>query len=1488
MGKNWIAQKAIDFLNKELKTQFAFDKIDINYFGDVKIYNLSAKDYKGHPFIKIKTLRADSDWLAIVKNSRSIAFKALEVNNLDMQVITYKGDSIANFVRFVELFDNGKPRDPNKPPFELRSGIKVLNSKVSIINQNSAGDAGKWLDAKDVNLHINHLLVKGPDVSAQMEKMSFITERWGKKHHLQNFSTNFSLTKQALQLDDLTIDTDNTLLKGKLKFNLNNGKWTDFGDKVKWEMDLAKESQVSGHDISYFVTNWDNHKALKLSGAMEGVLNDFRLKNFVLGADDVSISTPNIKIANILNRSFLVESEKISTDFSYKSLKSALPSFISKKMGNVADDFGRLKYNGSVAVNPLRVFAKGNLITGVGQADIYNFSLTDFSNKSPKFETITEVKNLNIAAITKTKQVGLVSGKFDLKGESFDLNTMKLHTQSNIHSIELLDKKLHNLVLNGYLANKKYDGLLKINDQPAKADINGVIDFSSPQLVADVKANIDHLNINYFTGKNGKQIVSGQIDGKATMKDINDLHLDANLQNLRFTSENQEFFIPMTELKTFVNNGVRTIYVDAPNAIEGTISGKYNLSDFSGIIQNSLNKILVGMPPRQYYKGQFFDINFDIEQAFVNYFEPNIRIPNGLLVEGSYNGNTNDFILNANSDYIKYMMAKKEEISDEEIALAKANPDYKLPEARIIKDSITVNSIALKINTSTPDEQIWANIGRLQYQNNVLRDVNLLGKNENDTALHLIANVKHGSPEDEEDNKMRDYAVHLKQSVDKFNDLVFQFEPTQVKFNNFAWRVDTSPELNHSITYRKKSGEIVANHLRFFSDKSEIFLNGNFKSAKDFNADIEAKNVEISKLLALQGSKNLDIQGTANGIIKINMTKERFEPIIDLKVDDILMNNKEMGDLVINAKNNEKHNIYDINATINSSDIFGHNNLDISGTINNNTQTPTADLTADLKDFDLAFAQEFVKSVFGNFRGKANGELKINGKVTDLNYGGDISISNFGLKLLFTGVDYTFDDASITLMKGTALINPVNVKDSRKNSKGNISGAIYFETLSNMGIQLFVNADNLLLLDTQQKDFDLFWGRVYGQGDLYVSGPVSSLDISTPNSMRVMNGSTFTFNSNFTTNVDEFKMLRFLKEDKKKGTISAETKKASGANMNIDFSVDIDKGSLVNVLVGDDMGDISVRGNAEKLRFRMFRSGNIMMNGNYFVDSGTYVSKAILEKTFQIARGSNLRWDGNAMSPQLDITANYTRNISNVGQYLNIGSIPPVNVVLGVNITETLTKPKVDLSISAPDVSSQIQETLATKLSNEDEKIIQFGSVLMLNSFNVMNTSDGFGVDATSALESTGYNMLFKQLGAVINTLSREFQIDLDYIKNNENSNYGDRANASVTLAVSPRIKIKTGLGVPISSRSSTSTTVVNSDYLSGEGIIEYDWSKKNDGSRLFRAYSKPSNIGLVAGTSGAANQTYGAGVVYSKSFNSLFKRKKKLIKDSIKYDSVK
>lgn len=1498
--KQWAANQALKILNQDFKAKMTTESVYVDYFGDVTIKGLKIQDEKGLDFIKVRQFRANSDWFALLTNmgkNNALSFNSLQLTNADIKVVTYKGDSISNFIKYVGNFDTGKPSDPTKPPFQLNSRVELVDSKVSIINQNKVGDEGRWLLATGVNLLAPKVKVNGPNVSAQINNMSFTTQRWGKKHFIDTFSTELALTEQYLSLKDLTFNTSHSLLQGDLKLLLNNGSFAEFTDKVRWEMELKRGSELSGYDLSYFMVDWDNYDPIKISGKVTGPLNNLLLDQVVLGNHEVSIATSTMKMQNLLKGGgMLIESNDLRTDFTYTGLKRMLPTFIASKLKNFADDFGRLRYNGAVRVREDQIFIpRGNLITGVGQARIQNLFLEDYSTQLPRYRGYVELANLNVQAITKMPQVGLLSGKINFDGESFDVNRMKIRTRANISSIELLDKSLRNLYLDGQLDRKTYKGLVSIDDAQAKAKVNGLIDFRTSRISADVLADVQHLNLNYFTGGKGDQRISGLFDVDLSMTSLDDLTLDAKTSSLRFSTNGKSYSIPEAEAKAYFTEGNRVVEVSAPGAVRGRIAGKYNLSDLAGMIENGLGRILVGPEPRKLYRGQSFNMEFEAQQGLVNYFMPNLHLPSGATASGSYQGNTNDLVLNVEASSLKYLMTSEKEIEQLDQVLTRATgAEESTSPLTIKKDSIMADNLVVRINTANQDEQLFVKVDRTAYKNHILKDFTFTGRNENNQILHLSTNFLYGTPLEEMDEELKAYAVNINQSTNPSGDYIFRFEPTEIKVGEVIWNVDTSPELGHYIAYRKGSGKIDVENLRIYSEDSSLLIeNAQINSGRDFKISGQVNNFQLAKLFEMQPAGNtLKIQGLANGQFDIVMNQSNLEPILDLRVTDLFMEEKNMGEIHLSAKASSTPNVFDIDAKVTSAGILGRNNLHVSGTVNNNTTTPTLDVKMDMNDFDLAFVQQFVQGVFGNLRGKANGVLAITGPINNIDYSGDVALKDFGLKLNFIGVDYSFEDTVIPLSRGQAILNEIRLKDGRQNSSGTISGVIQFETLASMAVNLIMRADNLLVLNTQQKDFDLFWGRVYGQGNIYVSGPVSGLSIATDlnEPFRALTNSVFTFNAGSTSGVDEFKMLRFLKEDSS-GEIVLEEKARRGVNMKLDFNLAIDAGTTVNVDLPEDVGNISVRGTANPLRFTMFPNGNITMNGAYMVESGTFVSQAILERTFQIVRGSSIQWDGDAMTPALDIQANYSRAVTNTGQYLGVSALPPVNVVLSVGLTGTLNSPEVELGVTAPDLSSQLKETLASKMVNEDEKVIQFGSVLVMNSFNVQNS--GFALDVGSTLESSGYNMLFKQLGSVFNTISNEVQVDLNYLKGDQGSNSGDRANASVSFALSPRVSVKTGLGVPLSSGSEATEY----NYLSGEGIIEYDWSKKNDGTRLFRAYSKPSNIGLVAGNTGGTgeNQTYGVGVVYSKSFNTIFKRKKKnktaqeeeQKTDSIKIDSA-
>jgi hypothetical protein len=168
-------------------------------------------------------------------------------------------------------------------------------------------------------------------------------------------------------------------------------------------MNLKRGSAISGYDISYFATQWDNFSAIDLSGKMYGSLNNFRIEDFVLKGKDVNINTPNTRFKDLLKGNFNIVTNKISADITYPALRAMVPKFVSTKMKNFADPFGRIRYIGAIDVTPKRVIAKGNAITSIGRANA-DIVLSDIDQHEPRYKGILDIKDFNVLPLPKIMQ----------------------------------------------------------------------------------------------------------------------------------------------------------------------------------------------------------------------------------------------------------------------------------------------------------------------------------------------------------------------------------------------------------------------------------------------------------------------------------------------------------------------------------------------------------------------------------------------------------------------------------------------------------------------------------------------------------------------------------------------------------------------------------------------------------------------------------------------------------------------------------------------------------------------------------------------------------------------------------------------------------------------------------------------------------------------------------------------------------------------------
>jgi len=148
--KDKLAKEAIGFLNKEFKTTFSAENVEINFLGDVVINGISAKDHHDFEFLKAKKLTAHSDWFAIAFNSRDLKFQKISLEEPDLKVIITSATIDAE--RFSQHFNNAPVIEVSGRTYPVEVLYRPLNQQDEDEAEIELADA--IVDAVDELAHL--------------------------------------------------------------------------------------------------------------------------------------------------------------------------------------------------------------------------------------------------------------------------------------------------------------------------------------------------------------------------------------------------------------------------------------------------------------------------------------------------------------------------------------------------------------------------------------------------------------------------------------------------------------------------------------------------------------------------------------------------------------------------------------------------------------------------------------------------------------------------------------------------------------------------------------------------------------------------------------------------------------------------------------------------------------------------------------------------------------------------------------------------------------------------------------------------------------------------------------------------------------------------------------------------------------------------------------------------------------------------------------
>jgi hypothetical protein len=1444
-----IAKQALSYLNKEFKTNISAQRIEVDYFGNLTLHEVIIKDHHQNDLLTVKELKGYLNTISLVENLLikhvdDIKIDQLRLLNPIIKVITYKNEERDNFSIFIDNFNSDKPSQ--KKDFKLKGRVDIINGQFSIVNQNLPPEDQVWLDTSELNLKASKVDIFNSDVKVKVEQFNFKAKRNKENYIVHHFSSHIHYSETELSFKDLIFESDTSLLLGSLFFNYTkeNGM-SNFVDQVIWTMDVNKGSKVSGKDIRYFVKSWNTNSIFSISSKVNGTLNNLILTQPVLSVNGTFYSSPKLELKNLVtsdaSRFFNLNAKEVHLQSSYASLQSWLPKFISTDIPEIVSEFGTLNYIGSFLIDKKNLILNGKMISSLGTVTA-DAQLNDYTSKKPKYKGTLETYHLNLASFIKSTTLGPITAKIQFDGSGFDLNHMDTKFDAKLNSLDINGKSINDISAIGNLRDKIFEGKIVSNDSYANFNFNGSIDFSQKNIKTSFDADIQSLNLGYFTSQVDKnKLFKGLVKADIQFNSIDDLIGEITINSISLEDNGKLTKYNDIQIKTNFEQGNRNLDIFSPNMITANIYGKYKLKDIPDMLQKGMGNLVSNFKTKKRFDNQEFSFILDLQKDLFDLLMMDVNLSPGTTITGRYIGNGNKLQAQMISEYIYYKNIKL------------TNPN-------------------IFLNTEDSLRQFIGSLSTLSIDNKVIDRINFSGFNRND-SLFASTNFYYGKYKEKQTN----FDLNLYQTQ-KNNDLIIGFKPSHINLAQARWKLNPNFNSDEAIAkYNLLTNKLVLQKIELTSENSEILLSGEYTTKNEYTFDLNLKDVKLEKILPHSLLKDMSFEGIANGSAKVLKNSSELRPLIDLYIDQLKFNGQNLGNLAMRAIYDAKTNRYLLQSKLEDS---GQDRFLADGYIVNK-EGKSSQLNIDLiaNQMNIAPIGTFLQSIFSNFRGTATGNVQITGDVNSPKYQGSLTMSKVGFKVNFLGVDYQLTkDQDLQISDGVFLFDNIELMDTQRKTKGVVFGPLMTKNFSEWGMNLDFTSDKLLVLNTTIKENDLFYGTIYASGNFSITGTTDKgIDISAK--AMALEGSSLTINSSSTTNATDIQYIKFIPEQHKDEDES-ESKPPTGLSIRADITAD--NKSVVNLIISQETGDkIVVRGDTKHLKFDMSKAGVINMDGTYTITGDSkYYYNMFVNKDFTIIPGSTIRWENRGPTEaDLNIRASYTRLVSNIGDYLGISTVPATNVTVSALLTGYLSKPSLTFDIQA-DASSSVRDQLNTKLNNnEGEKYNQVAGIVVFGSF----LSDKMG---GSSYASSAYDVVLKQLTSAINNISGVFSLDANFNAGSRVDETSDRISLDPTFKVNQRLSIVGSVNMPLEQKSAA-------DVWTYGAKINYDISKNNDKSLIINGFSKPSTFGLetsVLSTTGANNQSYGGGIVYKRSFNKFsefFGKRKKKVNPKEKKDSI-
>ena len=1419
-----LGSYATEKINKSYGTDIKIEKVGLRFNGDVELKSILIKDHFEVSMISVSKLNTSIlNFTKIINNQ--LVFGDIKLDSLFFHIKTYKGESESNLDVFVNKFDRQNPREHASQFLLSSSNLDIKNSIFRITDENK--DSPAVLDFTELTLLAKGFLISGANVGASIKRFSFVDSRGLR---MKNIETVFRYTPTQMLFSDLLLETNTSSVSGNLRFDYQRKDLRSFSDKVNISGSL-KNSSINLEEFNFLYNEFGANQKVQLNTTFSGTLNDLQFNNFNLKTVNNTLIIGAFHTNDLFKSSSTVfsfngEFEQISS--TYEELTALLPRVLGKTIPSGFNSLGRFSTNGSLEISREVVKAVMDISTEIGSVfvdlDLNNIEAID----NASYDGQIRFTDFNLGKALGEPTIGLVSSNLRVVGSGFNKANLSCNIYGGLNSFTFQDYVYSDLEVSGVVMDKIFNGQLDVEDDNLKLNFSGLLDFSNSENIYDFSAIIDYANLNAMklVERDQVSVLKGEmsIDMKGT--NIDDVYGVLSFKDALYENQNNIYEFKDFEITSnFDNNNSRLIKLNSPEIVNGSLKGKFEINQLPKLIGNSVGDIYTKFSSYTVKENQFLDFNFEIYSKIVELFYPDLQLGSNTKLKGRLESDPNNFKLTFKSPNIKVNDFFAKEIK---VQLINNNP--------LFNSYVEADSLATA----------YYNVSKF----------NLINVTLNDT---LYAKTEFNGGENSEDL----FDLNLYYTIDEFNKSVVGVKKSTINFNGTPWQINKSENLQNKIRFDRTFKDVLVDNIDMVYDKEEILLNAVIFDSDNQNIDLKFKNVDLAKVTP--SFKNLKLGGTVNGSLNIAEVESIFFPKSSLNIDDFKVNDFNLGSFKSDIQGNESLTNYDINLSLKD---YTNETLSVKGSFDVSGDNPNLALDVSFNDFILNPLNPFGADVITNIHGDISGFVSVTGQLEKPQIEGRLILNNGGLAIPYLNVGYDFADNSvIDLKKQSFIFDNALMRDINFQSEAYLNGTINHNNFSNWSLDLDINSDRLLVLNTTEQDESIYYGTAFVDGVIDIYGPTDQLFIEA--NVGTSQGTIFKIPLNDSEILSESSYVSFLSPQQK-------TTKTSDQNFEFDdvkglemeFNMDINDNAEIEIVIDKQTGSSIIgRGNGSMLA-QINTKGKFQMFGDFIVLSGIYNFSfgRVIQKKFKVAKGGTIAWDGSPLSADINIKALYDGISVNPSTLLDNPINQSIPTEVQVQLTGKLEKPDLNFDIRFPGVNSTLNSELSDRLRDKDRKDFQALSLLATGSFRselTLDSQDAFG------LVSDGVTSMLNDLFADDDN-KVQLGIDLDLGETSPDYETDSRVGVTVSTKISDNVLINGKVGVPVGGVSETTVA----------GNFEVEILLNEDRTLSLKFFNKENSIQNFGEQIG---YTQGLGISYNIEFDNVKELLEKIFTNKLK-----